>query len=99
MILLEKMIAEQEDRCVGFIEFDETYELESTKGSIPERRKARHRGEPASLRVISHKQVCIVTATDRNSHEIFKAVGLDQPANNLNEMTECLIKEVKRVSL
>lgn len=56
MILLEKPIAEQEDQCIGFIEFDETYELESTKWSTPERRKARHRGEPASLRVI-HKQV------------------------------------------
>ena len=46
MILLEKIITEQEAQCAWFIEFDETYEIELTKGSTPERRKARHKDEP-----------------------------------------------------
>ena len=37
-------------------------------------RKARKRGGPSSYRGLSHEQVCIVTTTDRNGHEIFKAV-------------------------
>lgn len=38
-------------------------------------RKARKCDEPSNYRGISHEQICIVTTTDRNGHEIFEAVG------------------------
>ena len=62
---------------------DETYVLESSKGSSLKRRKARHRGEPSKFRGIFHGQICIVTTTDRNAHEIFLAVGQSQPTKGI----------------
>lgn len=66
----------------GTIEIDETFELESQKGCRKIQRKARKRGGPSSYRGLSHEQVCIVTTTDRNGHEIFKAVGYGKPTKN-----------------
>lgn len=56
--------------------------MESKKGSKDIKRKARKRGEPSNYRGISHEQVCIVTTTDRNGHEIFKAVGYGKPTTD-----------------
>lgn len=66
----------------GTIEIDETFELESQKGYREIHRKSRKRGEPSSYRGLSHEQVCIVITTDRNGHEIFKAVGYGKPTKN-----------------
>ena len=66
----------------GTIEIDETFELESQKGCRKIQRKARKRGGPSSYRGLFHEQVCIVTTTDRNGHEIFKAVGYGKPTKN-----------------
>ena len=73
--MLEKYLESEKIQLSGTIECDETYVLESSKGSSLKRRKARHRGEPSKFRGISHEQICIVTTTDRNAHEIFLAVG------------------------
>ena len=81
--LLESYLNKEKIDLSGTIEFDETYVLESTKGKTPTHRKARHRGEPSKQRGISHEQVCIVTTTDRNAHEIFKAVGYAKPTNKI----------------
>lgn len=92
---LETMINNENAQLCGTIEIDETYELESDKGSKQIKRKARKRGEPSQYRGISHEQVCIVTTTDRNGHEIFKAVGFGKPTTNsiLENFTKMLVKK------
>ena len=50
LTLLEHYLKEEDQILSGTIEFDETYLLESQKGKKTENRKARHRGEPSSLR-------------------------------------------------
>ena len=69
--MLEKYLESEKIQLSGTIECDETYVLESSKGSSLKHRKARHRGEPSRFRGISHEQICIVTTTDKNEHEIF----------------------------
>ena len=81
--MLEKYLESEKIQLSGTIECDETYVLESSKGSSLKRRKARHRGEPSKFRGISHEQICIVTTTDRDAHEIFLAVGQSQPTKGI----------------
>lgn len=83
LALLEELLQHENTVLSGTIEIDETYELESSKGITPINRKARKRGEPSRYRGISHEQVCIVTSTDRQGHEIFKAVGYGKPASKI----------------
>jgi transposase-like protein len=52
----------------GIAEADETFLLESQKGSRTMNRPARKRGGKASKRGISHEQVCILVARDRSGH-------------------------------
>lgn len=79
---LEEMINQENTKLSGTIEFDETYELESQKGNRNIKRKARKRGGPSRFRGLSHEQVCIVTTTDRDGHEIYKVVGFGKPTTN-----------------
>ena len=51
----------------GIIEADETYILESHKGSRKLERKPRKRGGSASKRGVSNEQVCILIARDRSN--------------------------------
>lgn len=87
LVVLEEILDKSKDIVSGTVEFDETYLLESVKGTSPKNRKARHRGEPSNLRGISHEQVCIVTTTDRNCHEIFKGVGYAKPTSEIIAQT------------
>lgn len=77
----------------GTVEIDETFDLVSEKGNRKIKRKARKRGEPSNLRGISLKQVYIVTTTDRNGHEIFKAIGFGKPTTK-----DILLHFAKRIS-
>lgn len=79
LCVLEELFQEESIRLGGTIEFDETYELESQTGTRHIKRKPRKRGGPSNFRGISHEQVCIVTTTDRNTHEIFKSIGFGKP--------------------
>lgn len=79
---LEALLYNERLKLEGTIEFDETFELESQKGARQIKRKARKRGGPSTYRGLSHEQICIVTTTDRNGHEIFKAVGFGKPTTN-----------------
>lgn len=97
LTLLEEILDTSDIELSGTVEADETYILESTKGSTPTNRKARHRGAPSKFRGISHEQVCIVTTTDRNSHEIFKAVGFGKPTTNI--ITETLKDSIEKKSI
>lgn len=76
---LEELLDSENQILSGTIEIDETFELKSNKGTRNISRKARKRGEPSKYRGISHEQICIVTTTDRNGHEIFKMVGFGKP--------------------
>ena len=85
--MLEKYLESEKIQLSGTIECDETYVLKSSKGSSLKHRKARHRGEPSKYRGISHEQICIVTTTDRNEHEIFLAVGQSRPTKDIIQDT------------
>lgn len=63
----------------GVVEMDETFLPESFKGNhnksgflMP--RKSRKRGKEIKVRGISHEQVCIATAIDRNNNIVFEMV-------------------------
>ena len=85
--MLEKYLESEKIQLSGTIECDVTYVLESSKGSSLKHRKARHRGEPSRFRGISHEQICTVTTTDRNEHEIFLAVGQFRPTKDIIQDT------------
>ena len=85
--MLEKYLESEKIQLSGTIECDETYVLESSKGSSLKHRKARHRGEPSKFRGISHEQICIITITDRNAHKIFLAVGQSRPTKDIIQDT------------
>lgn len=97
LAVLEEMTEAEETVLSGTVEIDETYELESSKGTPPENRKARKRGGPSKFRGISHEQVCIVTTTDRNGHEIFKTVGFGKPTTV--SITESFDKHIRENSI
>jgi len=63
----------------GLVEADETYVPESQKGRKVTHRKARLHGEGANLRGISHEQLCVCVATDRNHHVAAKCVNRGRP--------------------
>lgn len=78
---LEEYLENENNILEGTVEVDELYLLESSKGQKGIK-KARKRGEPSKYRGLSHEQVCIVTSTDRNGHEIFKVVGFGKPTTS-----------------
>jgi len=59
----------------GITEADETYLLESQKGSRKLNRKPRKRGGSASKRGISNEQVCILIARDRSKQTVDFVTG------------------------
>ncbi len=68
----------KQDRPVllqGITEADETYLLESQKGSRNLERKPRKRGGRASKRGISNEQVCILIARDRSKQTLDFVTG------------------------
>ena len=84
LYVLEHYLASEVTNILsGTVEIDETYVLNSEKGSKHCSRIPRHRGEPAKHRGLSKEYVCIVTSTDRNTHEVYKAVGTGAPSSEL----------------
>jgi len=68
----------------GIVEFDETYFLESQKGSHHLERKARKRGGKATQRGISKEQTAVLIVRDRDGHttdSILKISNKDTLAN------------------
>ena len=59
----------------GIVEADETFFLESQKESRHLRRPARSSGGTATLPGISHHQVCVLVARDRQASTISEVVG------------------------
>lgn len=65
----------------ALIELDETYVVESQKGTPVLHREPRKHGEGASKRGISNEQFCICMATDRTGHMIAKCVNRARPSS------------------
>lgn len=59
----------------GITEADETYLLESDKGSCPLTRRPHKRGASASKRGLSKEQVCILVACDRSEQTLAEVTG------------------------
>lgn len=83
LCLMEEALSDEGARAEGTVEIDGTFALESQKGSKPKGRKGRKRGGPSGLRGISHERACAITATDRQGHEMFRAVSLGQPTSRI----------------
>ncbi len=66
---LENVKSIKADTLEGIVEGDETFFLESKKGSVEElNRKARKRGGKAKKRGISDEQVCVLVCRDRHKN-------------------------------
>ena len=65
----------------ALIEADETYMIESQKGTKVTHRKPRRHGEPSGKRGLSNEQMCICVAADRNHHVIARCVNRAKPGS------------------
>ena len=63
----------------ALIEANETYVIESQKGTKVTHRKPRRHGETSGKRGLSNEQMCICVATDRNHHVITRCANLPKP--------------------
>lgn len=99
LIFLEQLVHDDNQLLSGIIEFDETYVNDAYKGrfqsSIPTGRKARRHGGTASKRGLSKEKICILTASDRNGHEVIRAVCRAKPTTQsvLNTFTNKIRKQ------
>lgn len=76
------------EQLSGIVESDETFFVESFKGKRGiSHRKPKKRGTPAEKRGISHEQVCVVVAMDRNGHMVSRHGGMGRiSANQINNV-------------
>lgn len=65
----------------ALIEEDETYMIESQKGTKVTHRKPRKHGETSGKRGLSNEQMCICVATDRDHHVIARCVNRAKPGS------------------
>ncbi|WP_312510890.1 IS1595 family transposase [Massilia sp.] len=72
---LERVKDDRPAQLSGIVEADETFLLESQKGSRKLDRMPRRRGGKAALRGISHHLDCILVARDRNGNTIDAVTG------------------------
>jgi len=80
----------------GVVEADEVFFAESFKGTKPSKmtRKSRHRGSQVKKRGISHEQVCVATAIDRQGNLIMELLCKGRmTSNNLNKLYDGRIGE------
>ncbi|MDY0963105.1 IS1595 family transposase, partial [Massilia sp. CFBP9026] len=72
---LDRVKDDRPERLIGIVEADETFLLESQKGSRKLNRQPRKRGGRAALRGISHHLDCILVARDRSGQTIDAITG------------------------
>lgn len=65
----------------ALIEADETYMIESQKGTKVTHRKPRRHGESSGKRGLSNEQMCICVAADRDHHVIARCVNRAKPSS------------------
>ena len=81
LAFLEAMM-ELEDSLDELVEADETYVIESQKGTKCEDRKPGKHGAGATKRGLSHEQYCVCVATDRNYHVCAVCVNSAAPSGD-----------------
>ena len=81
----------------ALIEADETYVLESQKGTRVTHRKPRKHGEGASKRGLSDEQLCVCVATDRDNHVIARCVNRAKPSSE--DLANALAEHITGKSL
>jgi len=69
------------DPLEALIEADETYVIESQKGTKVTHRKPRRHGESSGKRGLSNDQLCVCVATDRDHHVIARCVNRAKPGS------------------
>lgn len=75
-------VTESEIVLDELVEADETYVVESQKGTKCEDRKPRKHGEGATKPGLSHEQYCVCVATDRNNHACAVCVNRAKPSGD-----------------
>ena len=73
-------LVEASEPLEALIEMDETYVVESQKGTLVTHRKPRKHGEGASQRGLSNEQFCVCVATDRNGNVYAKCSNRAAPS-------------------
>lgn len=81
----------------ALIEADETYVLESQKGTRVTHRKPRKHGEGASKRGLSNEQLCVCFAADRENHVIARCVNRAKPTSD--DLVHALAEHITEKSL
>ena len=80
LLVLEDLIAD--NLLSGVIECDETYIIESSKGTKSVDRSPRKRQTPATKRGLSNEQICVIVATNRNGTEYARAIDKGKPTSD-----------------
>ena len=81
----------------ALIEADETYVLESQKGTRVTHRKPRKHGECASKRGLSNEQLCVCVAADRDHHIVARCVNRAKPTSE--DLVNALADHIAEKSL
>ncbi len=89
---LERVKDDRPARLSGIVEADETFLLESQKGSRKLDRQPRKRGGRAALRGISHHLDCILVARDRSGRTIDAVTG--RGALKASQLTKYLLPKL-----
>ncbi|HZJ86820.1 MAG TPA: IS1595 family transposase [Erysipelothrix sp.] len=92
LLVLEDLI--EDDVLSGVIECDETYILESSKGTKVHDRKPRKRQTPSTKRGLSNEQICVLVATNRLGKEVCRVIDRGKPkSENITTNLEHNIKD------
>jgi len=81
----------------ALIETDETYVLESQKGTRVMHRNPRKHGEGASKRGLSNEQLCVCVAADRENHVVARCVNRAKPGSE--DLVNALAEHIAERSL
>ena len=81
----------------ALIEADETYVLESQKGTRVTHRKPRKHGEGASKRGLSDEHLCVCVASDRENHVVARCVNRAKPSSE--DLVNALAEHIAGKSL
>ena len=80
LVYMEEVVTSS-DPLEALIETDETYVIESQKGTKVTHRKPRRHGESSGKRGLSNDQLCICVATDRDHHVFARCVNRAKPGS------------------
>lgn len=91
LVYMEEVVAASAP-LEALIETDETYLLESQKGTKVTNRKPRRHGESSGKRGLSNEQMCVCVATDRANHVVARCVNRAKPSSE--DLVEALASHI-----